>query len=49
MDESAVEVSMTLVWMRVRMASSWGFPGRKRKDFAALRRVRRIFHAEDKV
>ena len=41
--------SRTVDWRSWRMDSSCGLPGRRRKDFAAERRERRICQAELKV
>lgn len=46
---SDVLASMMVFWSNTRIASRLGLPGRRRKDFAAFRRVRRRVHAEERA
>lgn len=49
MPASEVLEAMIVSWMRDWIEVRDGFPGRRRKVFAAFRRVRLMFQAEDRV
>lgn len=49
MPESEVLDAMTESWMSDWIEDKEGLPGRRRKVFAAFRRVRRNFQAEERV